>query len=344
MFYRLAQKALFIAEPEKAQHVALEALKLASVTGATALLCNRPSLPVECMGLQFSNPVGLAAGCDKDGDYIDALGRLGFGYIEIGSVLPRPQPGNPRPRVFRLVDNKAVINRLGFNSKGVDHTVRQLERSSFDGILGVNVGKNRDTPVQSAADDYSFCMERVYPFADYIAVNISSPNTPGLRDLQDEDHLDGLLSTLTATRARLADEHGRCVPLVVKVSPDLDDVEITRMADSFAQHRIDGVIATNTTLSRRGLKGARHAGEEGGLSGAPLKPRADKVLAKFRAALPAEIALIGLGGITNGADAANKIELGASLVQFYTGFIYQGPDLIGDCVEAIRELVADESH
>lgn len=340
MLFRLAQRALFVADPETAQYIALESLKLSAATGATRLLCPQRSLPVDCMGLHFDNPVGLAAGLDKDGDYIDALGSLGFGFIEIGSVLPRPQPGNPKPRVFRLPQARAVINRLGFNSKGVDHTVRQLERRRYQGVLGVNIGKNRDTPIRSAADDYRLCMKKVYPFADYITVNISSPNTEGLRSLQEGVQLDALLGDLVAERARLADEHARCLPLVVKVAPDLGKKEIAMMAKCFARHRIDGVIATNTTIARDGVEGLRHGDEQGGLSGAPLRSRADEVLRRFRAELPDEIALIGLGGITRGEDAADKITAGAGLVQFYTGMIYQGPELIADCVEAIRRMEA----
>lgn len=335
MLFRLAQRALFVADPETAQFLALEGLRLGAATRATGLLYDTPALPVECMGVHFGNPVGLAAGLDKDGEYIDALGSLGFGFIEIGTVLPRPQPGNPRPRVFRLPQARAVINRLGFNSKGVDHVVRQLERRRYEGVLGVNIGKNRDTPIDRAVDDYRYCMERVYRFADYITVNISSPNTEGLRQLQHGEYLDELLASLTAARAALADEHGRCVPLLVKVSPDLEKAEIDAMAEAFVRHRIDGVIATNTTLAREGVEGLPDAEQPGGLSGAPLKPRADEVQRLFRAALPAEISLIGLGGITRGEDAAEKIALGARLVQFYTGMIYQGPGLISECVEAI---------
>lgn len=340
MLFRLAQRALFVADPETAQHLALQGLRLAAATGVSRLLCAPENLPVDCMGLHFANPVGLAAGLDKDGDYIDALGSLGFGFIEIGSVLPRPQPGNPRPRVFRLPEAQAVINRLGFNSKGVDHTVRQLQRRRYPGVLGVNIGKNRDTPIESAGDDYKHCMKKVYPFADYITVNISSPNTEGLRSLQFGEHLETLLADLAAERARLADEHGRCLPLVVKVAPDLGKKDIETMAESFARHRIDGVIATNTTLAREGVEDLPHAEEQGGLSGAPLKPLADRILRRFRAALPDEIALIGLGGITRGEDAANKIAAGANLVQFYTGMIYQGPELVAECVEAIRRMEA----
>ncbi len=344
MLYRLAQKALFLADPESAQHFALEGLRLGAATGATRLLCGTASLPVEAMGLRFDNPVGLAAGLDKDGDYIDALGSLGFGFIEIGSVLPRPQPGNPRPRVFRLPEAKAVINRLGFNSKGVEHTVRQLEQRQYEGVLGVNIGKNRDTPINRAVEDYRQCMEQVYPHADYITVNISSPNTEGLRELQHGEYLEGLLGGITESRARLADRHSRCLPLLVKVAPDLDDGQVEIMAEAFVRHRIDGVIATNTTTARDGVESLPHSEEAGGLSGAPLKPLADDVLRRFRAQLPAEIELVGLGGITSGQGAVDKIALGAGLVQFYTGLIYEGPDLIVDCIDAIRAAWDDEGN
>lgn len=340
MLFRLAQKALFTADPETAQHLALDGLRLGHLSGANRLLYVAPQLPVVCMGLEFENPVGLAAGLDKDGDYIDALGSLGFGFLEIGSVLPRPQPGNPKPRVFRLPSAEAVINRLGFNSRGVDYVVRRLERSRYPGVLGVNIGKNRDTPLDAAAADYRHCMKRVYPYADYITVNISSPNTEGLRDLQGQAFLDDLLRALKHTRDQLADAHAHCVPLVIKVAPDLDDDEIEVMAEAFGRHRVDGVIATNTTVARDGVTGIPHADEQGGLSGAPLRARADHVLERFRKALPAEIALIGLGGITRGEDAARKFELGAGLVQFYTGLVYRGPGLVAECVEAIRRAGA----
>jgi len=340
MLFRLAQKALFATDPETAHHLALESLRLTHLTGASRILYGAPRLPTECMGLQFSNPVGLAAGLDKDGDYIDALGSLGFGFIEIGSVLPRPQSGNPKPRVFRLPDALALVNRLGFNSKGVTHTVKRLERRTYEGVLGINIGKNFDTPLESAAEDYRICMEKVYPYADYITVNISSPNTEGLRELQARAPLDALLKSLTRQRARLADEHGHCVPLVIKVSPDLDDEEIDTMVELFVKHRIDGVAATNTTTARHGVEGMRNAQEKGGLSGAPLKSLADRVLKRFHRILPEDIALIGLGGITSGKDAADKCRLGAGLVQFYTGMVYRGPALISESVNAIAEMRA----
>ena len=334
--YSLIRRALFIADPETAHGLALEGLRLGYGVGATQLLCKTRSLPVTVMGLQFPNPVGMAAGMDKNGDYIDALGSVGFGFIEIGTVTPRPQPGNPKPRVFRLEKANAMINRLGFNNKGVDYLVRQVKKRRFSGILGINIGKNFDTPNDKAADDYLVCLEKVYPHADYITINISSPNTRGLRDLQDAEQFDSLLAALNSRRLELAEEFQKRVPLVVKVAPDLEDEQIPGMAQAVVENEFDGLIATNTTISRDAVKGMRYADEQGGLSGAPVKDKANHVLAEFRAHLPPEIALIGTGGITEGADAAEKIKLGADLVQFYTGFVYKGPDLVGDSLKAIK--------
>ncbi len=334
--YSLIRKALFIADPETAHGLALEGLRLGYGVGATHLLCKTRSLPVTVMGLQFPNPVGMAAGMDKNGDYIEALGSLGFGFIEVGTVTPRPQPGNPKPRIFRIQKANAMINRLGFNNKGVDHLVKQAKKHRFKGILGINIGKNFDTPNEKAADDYLICLEKVYPYADYITINISSPNTRGLRELQDTEQLNSLLAVLNSRRLELADEFEKRVPLVVKIAPDLEDKQIPRMAEVVIQNEFDGLIATNTTISRDAVKGMRHADEQGGLSGAPVKEMANHVLAEFRAHLPPEIALIGTGGITDGEDAAKKIQLGADLVQFYTGFVYKGPDLVGDCLKAIE--------
>jgi len=334
--YSLIRKALFIADPETAHGLALEGLRLGHGLGATHLLCKTRSLPVTVMGLQFPNPVGMAAGMDKNGDYIDALGGLGFGFIEVGTVTPRPQPGNPKPRVFRIEKANAMINRLGFNNKGVDHLVQKAKNRRFKGILGINIGKNFDTPNDKAADDYLICLEKVYPYADYITINISSPNTRGLRDLQDKDQLDLLLASLNKKRLELAEELQKRVPLVVKVAPDLEDEQIPDMADVVIRNEFDGLIATNTTISRNAVKGMPHAQEQGGLSGAPIKAMANHVLKEFRAHLPDEIALIGTGGITSGDDAAEKIKLGANLVQFYTGFVYKGPDLVGDCLKALE--------
>jgi dihydroorotate dehydrogenase len=333
--YSLIRRALFMTDPETAHGLALEGLRLGYGVGATHILCKTRSLPVSVMGLQFPNPVGMAAGMDKNGDYIEALGSLGFGFIEVGTVTPRPQPGNPKPRIFRIEQANAMINRLGFNNKGVDHLVRQAKKHRFKGILGINIGKNFDTPNDKAADDYLICLEKVYPYADYITINISSPNTRGLRDLQGTEQLNSLLAVLNKRRLELADESQRRVPLVVKVAPDLEDEQIPGMAEVVIQNEFDGLIATNTTISRDAVKGMKHAQEQGGLSGAPVKEMANHVLAEFRAHLPAKIALIGTGGITEGEDAAEKLKLGADLVQFYTGFVYKGPDLVGDCLEAI---------
>ena len=335
MFYELARKALFSIDPETAHELSLESLRLGHRLGATRLLCRSHRQPVTCMGLEFPNPVGMAPGMDKNGDYFEALGDLGFGFVEIGTVTPRPQPGNPRPRVFRLTDAQGMINRLGFNNKGVDHLVRRVKNHQFKGILGINIGKNFDTPIENAADDYLHCLEKIYPYADYITVNISSPNTKNLRDLQGEDELDGLLGSISERRSELADEHGRRVPLAVKVAPDLEDDTLPVIAEVVSRHRMDAVIATNTTITRDGVEGLKHAEETGGLSGAPLKPKADKVLAAFRALLPQNIALIGVGGITRGQDAVDKLELGADLVQFYTGMVYRGPELVNECLQAI---------
>ncbi|MBV1891893.1 MAG: quinone-dependent dihydroorotate dehydrogenase, partial [Gammaproteobacteria bacterium] len=286
----------------------------------------------------FPNPVGLAAGLDKNGDYFNALSELGFGFVEIGTITPRPQPGNPQPRLFRLPEYQAIINRMGFNNLGVDHLVAQVRERQFKGVLGINIGKNFDTPVEKASDDYRLCMEKVYAYADYIAVNISSPNTPGLRDLQHAEQLDELLAILKQTQTRLADEQGRYVPLALKIAPDLDDEQIADMARQLIKHGIDGVIATNTTLSRELVKRSPLAGEQGGLSGWPVRERATEVVGKLAKELDGALPIIGVGGIASGADACDKIKAGASLVQVYTGFIYRGPALITEAAEALATL------
>lgn len=337
MLYELARKVLFAAEPETAHELTLEGLRIGHRLGASRLLCKTSSQPVQCMGLEFPNPVGVAPGLDKNGDYFEALGDLGFGFVEIGTVTHRPQPGNPKPRVFRLTGARAMINRLGFNNKGVDHLVKRVKHHRYPGILGINIGKNFDTPIERAVDDYLHCLSRVYPYADYVTVNISSPNTKDLRDLQGVTELTRLLGALEQRRAELADEHGRRVPLAVKVAPDLDDAQIPGMAEVIVKHKMDAVVATNTTTSRQGVEGLKHADEAGGLSGAPLKPLADRVLAALRAELPDEVALIGVGGITTGQDAVDKLDLGAQLVQFYTGMVYRGPELVAECLRAIAD-------
>ena len=335
MFYKLAQKALFATDPEFAHELSMEGLRLGHKVGATRFLCKSSDQPVQCMGLNFPNPVGVAPGLDKNGDYFEALSDFGFGFVEIGTTTPRPQAGNPKPRVFRLVESQAMINRLGFNNKGVDYLVERVKKHHFKGVLGINIGKNFDTPMENAADDYLLCLEKVYPYADYITANISSPNTKNLRDLQAADELDKLLGSLSRRREQLASEFDRYVPLAVKVAPDLEDQDIPAIANIVAQHGMDAVIATNTTLSRVGVERLKHADESGGLSGAPLKARADRVLDAFRNALPDEIALIGVGGITRGLDAVDKLDFGASLVQFYTGLVYRGPELVQECLQAI---------
>lgn len=333
--YQLARRALFLLPTETSHHLSLNAIALSSRLGLLKLLPKPEPRPVEVMGLTFPNPVGLAAGLDKNGDYFDALSELGFGFVEIGTITPRPQPGNPQPRLFRLPEYQAIINRMGFNNLGVDHLVAQVRERQFKGVLGINIGKNFDTPVEKASDDYRLCMEKVYAHADYIAVNISSPNTPGLRDLQHAEQLDELLATLKQTQARLADEQGRYVPLGLKIAPDLDDEQIVDMARQLIKHGIDGVIATNTTLSREQVKRSPLAGEQGGLSGWPVRERATQVVGKLAKELDGALPIIGVGGIASGADACDKIDAGASLVQVYTGFIYRGPALITEAVEAL---------
>ena len=329
MLYELARKVLFSTDPETAHDLSLESLRLGHRIGVTRLLCRHYSQPLTCMGL------------DKNGDYFEALGGLGFGFVEIGTVTPRPQPGNPRPRVFRLTGANAMINRLGFNNKGVDHLVRRVRNHQFKGILGINIGKNFDTPNEKAADDYLHCLEKVYPYADYVTINISSPNTENLRDLQGEEELEGLLAKLGEKRSRLADELGRTVPLAVKVAPDLEDEGLEIIARAVTRHRMDAVIATNTTIARDGVEGMKHAHEAGGLSGAPLKPKADRVLAALRGLLPEDVALIGVGGICSGQDAVDKLDLGADLVQFYTGMVYRGPELVNECLQAMAGRSAE---
>jgi dihydroorotate dehydrogenase len=296
---------------------------------------NVAAKPVTCMGIEFPNPVGLAAGLDKNGAYIDALAGQGFGFIEIGTITPRPQAGNPHPRLFRLPQAKAIINRMGFNNDGVDQLVENVKAAKFKGILGINIGKNADTPVEKAVDDYLICLEKVYNYASYITVNISSPNTKNLRSLQSGDALTELLETLKKRQLELAQEYQHYVPLVLKVAPDLDNSDIAFIAKQLLQFKIDGLIVTNTTLSREGVEGLEHAEEAGGLSGAPVFEKSTACLAAFAAVLKGQIPLIGVGGILSGADAAAKKQAGANLVQVYSGLIYTGPKLVKDCVDAL---------
>jgi len=335
--YSLARPLLFGLDAERAHDLALAALDAAHCSGLGRMLTDKPAaLPTCAFGLNFPNPVGLAAGLDKNGEHLEALFALGFGFVEIGTVTPKPQPGNPKPRMFRLPEHQAIINRLGFNNLGVDALVRRVERIAHrPGILGINIGKNKHTPNAEAGRDYLYCLQRVYPLADYVTVNISSPNTEGLRELQGEQALHRLLGELREKQAALAVQHGKQVPMLVKIAPDLDLVGLDAIAKVLIEQQVDGVIATNTTLARNGVEGHRWAGQGGGLSGAPLMQRATHFLRELRARLPASILLVGVGGITSGADAVAKIAAGASLVQCYSGLVYRGPGLIAECVRAI---------
>jgi dihydroorotate dehydrogenase len=329
--YRLARPLLFSLDEETSHHLALRA------AGVAALVAPRvPRVPVRAMGLEFANPVGLAAGLDKNAEQIEALGALGFGFLEVGTVTPRAQPGNPRPRLFRLPEREAIINRFGFNNVGLPAFLENVRRARWTGVLGINLGKNADTPAERAIEDYELGLKQAYPQASYITINISSPNTAGLRNLQAADQVDALLNRLARLREPLAERYGRRVPLVVKVAPDLDSPQIQSIADAVRRHGIDGVIATNTSTSREGVEGLRHANEAGGLSGAPIRARATGVLAAFARALAGEAALIGAGGIMSAQDAVEKFAAGASLVQLYSGLIYRGPRLISECVSAYR--------
>ena len=336
--YGLARPFLFALDAERAHALGLASLEAAYRSGLNPLLASTPKpLPTKAFGLTFQNPVGLAAGMDKNGAHIEALMALGFGFVEIGTTTPRAQPGNPKPRMFRLPEHQAVINRLGFNNEGVDALVRNVERAQRTrALLGINIGKNKDTPNESAESDYLFCLERVYPLADYVTVNISSPNTAGLRELQEEQALRRLVGNLREAQELLAAKHGKRVPMLVKIAPDLSESDIDAAGRVLGDLQVDGVIAGNTTISREGVEGARHAGEVGGLSGAPLMGKSTVVLRMLRTRLPEAIPLIGVGGILHGADAATKQAAGATLVQTYTGLVYRGPGLIGECVDALR--------
>ena len=335
--YGLARPLLFALDAERAHALGLRAIELAYRAGLNPLLAVRPQpLPTRVFGIDFPNPVGLAAGLDKNAAHIDALAALGFGFIEVGTITPRPQSGNPKPRMFRLPEQKAVINRLGFNNAGVDALVRHVECSRYQGVLGINIGKNKDTPNERAVDDYQLCLERVYPLASYITVNISSPNTQGLRDLQEEATLARFIGTLCEARERLTGIHGKRKPMLLKIAPDLAPGEMDGIAEVLLASGIDGLICTNTTIDRSEIAGHALAGESGGLSGAPLMARATAVLRGMHERLGSKLPIVGVGGILSGADAVAKFDAGARLVQFYSGMIYRGPALIGECVEALR--------
>ncbi len=334
--YRLARSLLFKMPAETAHELTLDLLSAASRLKLAGHIHKPvPDQPVEVMGIQFPNPVGLAAGMDKNGDHIDALGELGFGFLELGTVTPRPQPGNPKPRLFRLVEHDAIINRMGFNNLGVDHLIENVKKSQYRGVIGINIGKNLDTPVENAVDDYVHCLRKVYPYAGYIAVNLSSPNTPGLRNLQFGEMLKNLLATLKAEQKLLEAEYGRYVPVAIKIAPDMTDDEFNGVAQALLDAGIDGVIATNTTLERDPVAGHEHANQAGGLSGAPLTERSTEVVRKLAKIIDGRMPVIGVGGVVDGQTAADKSNAGAKLVQLYSGFVFRGPDLIGEAVDAI---------
>ena len=336
--YSLLRPLLFKLDPETSHHATLAALQIAYRMGLSPLIVKQVEPdPRTVMGLSFPNPVGLAAGLDKNGAYIDALAALGFGFIEVGTVTPRPQLGNPKPRLFRLPEALAIINRMGFNNLGVDVLIANVKRARYRGILGINIGKNADTPIASAADDYLIGLRKVYAHASYVAINISSPNTKNLRQLQGMDELNALLSQLKAEQEKLAELHGKYVPLTVKIAPDLDHEQVQQIANLLMRHRIDGVIATNTTLSREGVEHLPQHSEAGGLSGAPVRRKSTLVIRQLAAELQNELPIIGVGGILNGADAVEKIQAGAALVQIYSGLIYQGTDLLVQCASAIKQ-------
>ena len=333
MLYSLARPLLFSLAPERAHELTLSLLKSSHKMGVMRQVVE--SKPVTCMGIEFPNPVGLAAGLDKNGAYIDALAGLGFGFIEIGTITPKPQEGNPKPRLFRIPEAKAIINRMGFNNDGVDQLIENVKASKFKGILGINIGKNASTPVEDAVSDYLICLEKVYNYASYITVNISSPNTKDLRSLQSGHALTELLETLKNRQLELAEEHQHYVPLVLKVAPDLTSQDIDFIASQLIQFKIDGLIVTNTTLSREGVENLAFADEAGGLSGAPVFEKSTACLAAFAQLLKDKVPLIGVGGILEGDQALAKQKAGASLVQIYSGMIYTGPTLIKDCVNAM---------
>jgi dihydroorotate dehydrogenase len=334
MLYRIARTGFFQLDAEKAHDLAIENFKRLNGTPLDIFYRQHlPNRPVECMGITFKNPVGLAAGLDKNGECIEAFGAMGFGFIEVGTVTPRPQPGNDKPRLFRLVQAEGIINRMGFNNLGVDHLVENVKKAKYDGVIGINIGKNKDTPIENGADDYLICMEKVYQHAGYIAVNISSPNTPGLRSLQYGDALDELLAVLKEKQSELAKVHDKYVPLALKIAPDLSDEEIKQICASLLKNKIDGVIATNTTLDRSLVSGMKYANEAGGLSGRPVQLRSTEVIKALYKELGDQIPIIGVGGIDSYVSAKEKLFAGAKLVQVYSGFIYKGPRLVRDIVK-----------
>ncbi len=336
--YQFFKKILFMLSAETAHELTIDAF--AAVTNLSlsgAIPGPKKQKPVNVFGIEFPNAVGLAAGLDKNGDAIDALGAFGFGFVEVGTVTPKPQPGNPQPRLFRIPEKEAIINRMGFNNKGVDYLVERVKKSNYSGVIGINIGKNKDTPEEEAVNDYLICLEKVYPVADYIAVNLSSPNTPGLRNLQFGENLAKLISALKARQQELDESH-KHTPILIKIAPDLTDEEVKSLAATFNELKVEGVIATNTTVSRDAVEGCVHAEETGGLSGSPVRDQSNHILKLFREQLDDSIPLIGVGGVMSEHDAEEKLKMGADLVQVYTGFIYQGPGLIKKAVERLARL------
>ncbi len=336
--HNLAKKVLFKFSPETAHAVTLNALEMLANLHLSSLFFGKPpsGKPIKIMGLEFKNPIGLAAGLDKNGDCIDGLGALGFGFVEIGTITPRPQAGNPQPRLFRVPEENAIINRMGFNNQGVDYLLANVAQSSFKGILGINIGKNVDTPLENALDDYLICLKKIYVFADYITINLSSPNTPNLRKLQHGEELERLLAHLKNAQSQLKTEHHKYVPLVLKIAPDLTDPEIEEIGTTLLKHQMDGVIATNTTSSRIGIEHLPISKETGGLSGAPVFEMSTQVVSKLSSILEEKIPIIAAGGISNVEQAQAKLKAGASLIQLYTGFIYQGVPLVHDLIKNLK--------
>ncbi len=337
MLYSLLRPLLFQLDAERAHHLTLDALKIAHQTGLLGLYAGKPVEDITSVfGIQFPNRVGLAAGLDKNADYVDALGALGFGFVEVGTVTPRPQAGNPQPRLFRAVAQRGIVNRMGFNNLGVEHLLRNIQQRTYRGVLGVNIGKNATTPVENALDDYLACLNAVYADCDYITVNLSSPNTPGLRDLQFGEPLQRLLEGLKNRQQQLQTQYGRYKPLLVKIAPDLAEQDVVSIAQTLVQTQIDGVIATNTTVDKTALQGTVLANEVGGLSGAPLYEKSTDILRQLARELDGKMSIIGVGGIESAVQAKEKIAAGASLVQLYSGLIYQGPALVKACAQGIK--------
>jgi len=334
--YSITSPLLFQFDAEASHDFTLKSLKIAECLGALKLYPAAPVCrPRQVMGITFPSPVGLAAGLDKNAAVIDGMAALGFGFIEVGTVTPRSQPGNPKPRLFRVREAQGIVNRFGFNNLGVDNLIENVKAAKFKGVLGINIGKNFDTPIENAVDDYLICMRKVYAYASYITVNISSPNTKNLRALQEKEALSHLLATLKLEQTKLANQHGKYVPVALKIAPDLELEQINEIADLLMEHKIDGVIATNTTLARDTVQGMEHAEETGGLSGAPVREKSTLVIQQLSQRLQGAVPIIGVGGILSGADAVEKIAAGADLVQVYSGLIYKGPKLVHDICKSL---------